>query len=107
MEIYSPPSLLPCPTCLIFQASIQAGIERTAWVRDEAKLRSMIAALHQEQKKRDMHARILELLGLLEYTEEQQQCILEGLPAGWERRLPIMEPLWKSLANELDSRRQA
>lgn len=83
------------------------GIERTAWVRDEAKLRSMIAALHQEQKKRDMHARILELLDLLEYTEEQQQSILEGLPAGWERRLPIMEPLWKSLANEFDNRRQA
>lgn len=82
------------------------GIERTAWVRDEQMLKGMISALHTEQKKRDMHARILELLNLLGYTEEQQQNILEGLPAGWERRIPIMEPLWKSLAQEFANRGQ-
>lgn len=83
------------------------GIERTAWVRDEEKLKGMIAALHTEQKKRASHAAILELLQDLEYSEEQQRAILEGLPAGWERRLPIMQPLLEALKMELNQRGQS
>lgn len=72
-------------------------VERVAWLKKPAQLDALIAALHVEQEKRGLLGNVEELLKLLGEHDPNWQADLEALPAGWERRRPILKSLVETL----------
>lgn len=75
-------------------------IERVAWVRDEAQLRSIIAALHVEAEKRGSLAHVQSERERLRITDAEWAELTAGLPRGWERNRRALA----ALTEYLDSR---
>jgi phage gp16-like protein len=82
-------------------AKRQFGIERVAWCRTQDQLRSIIAALHVEQEKR-------QLLGDIEATCKRVGMDLDQLEAryglgkikGWRRNRKALKVVGEALAND-------
>lgn len=66
-------------------AKRQCGIPRVAWVRDEEKLRAIIAALDVEQEKRDSNAFIDATLPKLGMGAKQLAELTAQFPKNWRR----------------------
>lgn len=68
------------------------GIPRTAWARSPKHLQAMIAALHNEQKKRWLLASVEELCEQLGINDPAS---LPGwkLPKNWRRNIPVLKQL--------------
>lgn len=81
-------------------ASQMFGIERCAWVRQPKQLEAIIAALHVEQEKRQLHATVEELAALLRARDPNWQLPLEHLRNGWERHRPTLRALVANLAGQ-------
>jgi hypothetical protein len=67
-------------------AKQQCGIARVAWVRDEEKLRAIIAALDVEQRKRHANAFIDQAIERLGLSEKQLAELTAKLPQHWRRQ---------------------
>lgn len=72
-------------------------VEFVAWLKAPKQLDALIAALHVEQEKRGLFANVEQLLELLGERDPDWQLDLEALPAGWERRRPILKSLVETL----------
>ncbi|HLD65441.1 MAG TPA: regulatory protein GemA [Pseudomonas sp.] len=72
-------------------------VEFVAWLKAPKQLDALIAALHVEQEKRGLFANVEQLLELLGERDPDWQVDLEALPAGWERRRPILKSLIETL----------
>lgn len=68
-------------------AQQQCGIARVAWVRDEEKLRAIIAALDVEQRKRSAGEFIDQAVEKLGLSEKQFAELTAKLPRHWRRQL--------------------
>ncbi|WP_339844373.1 regulatory protein GemA [uncultured Halopseudomonas sp.] len=75
-------------------------IERCAWLKSRKHFEGVIAALHVEQKKQQLKGSLEELLNELGYVGPERAALLESLPAGWDRKVPIMESLIDALCRE-------
>jgi phage gp16-like protein len=81
-------------------AKRQCGIARVAWVRDEDKLRAIIAALDVEHTKRSCNEVIDELLPKLGIGEKQFAELTAQLPKNWRRNRRHL----KAMCNHLYAR---
>lgn len=72
-------------------------VDKVEWLKKPEQLDALIAALHVEQEKRALLADVEHLLGLLGERDPNWQVDLEVLPAGWERRRPILKSLVETL----------
>ncbi len=69
------------------------GIERCAWVREPKQLRAIIAALHNEQKKRYLLSDLEWLMTKLGSRDPKWQALLDQQPDGWQRSIPKLKKL--------------
>lgn len=72
-------------------------VQRVAWLRKPQQLDDIIAALHVEQEKRGLLARVEELCGQLAVDAPDRIAGLEQLPKGWQRQRPILRALVETL----------
>jgi len=79
-------------------------IERCAWLKSRKHFEGVIAALHVEQKKQQLKGSLDELLNELGYVGPEREALLESLPVGWDRKVPIMESLIDALLRERDEK---
>lgn len=75
-------------------------IERCAWLKSRKHFEGVIAALHVEQQKQQLKGSLEELLNELGYRGPEREALLESLPVGWDRKVPIMESLIEALLTE-------
>ena len=75
-------------------------IERCAWLKSRKHFEGVIAALHVEQKKQQLKGSLEELLNELGYVGPEREALLDSLPVGWDRKVPIMESLIDALCRE-------
>lgn len=73
-------------------AKRQSGLPKMAWVRDRASIVAVLAALHVEQEKRGLLARLEHILSVTGHTNDsiEQQF---NLPKGWQRRRKLLQSL--------------
>ena len=83
-------------------AKRQFGIARLAWVRKEDQLRSIIAALHTEQRKRDGNALIDRAVTELGLSDKQLAELTSRMPKNWRRRVDCLDQVGIHLAARLD-----
>lgn len=79
-------------------------VQRVSWLRKYQQLDAIIAALHVEQEKRALFARVEALLKLLGECDSNWRADLEQLPNGWERRRPILTSLVETLESAAAAR---
>jgi phage gp16-like protein len=82
-------------------AKRQCGIARVAWVRDEDKLRAIIAALDVEQTKRSGNAFIDETLPKLGIDEKQLADMTAHFPKNWRRNRLYLKAVCSQLGARL------
>jgi len=75
-------------------------IERCSWLKSPQHFEGIIAALHVEQKKQRLKAELEQLLDELGYHGAERSTLLEGLPKGWNRKIPIMKAVIAALYKE-------
>ena len=75
-------------------------IERCAWLKRPDHFAGIIAALHVEQKKQGLKSELEGLLDELGYQGPERTAVLEQLPDGWERKVPIMKSMIAALHQE-------
>lgn len=73
------------------------GIARCAWVRQREQLAAIVAALHAEQEKRGLLARVESMRGTLGIAGAAWEAITSGLPRGWQRNRRALRALIKML----------
>jgi phage gp16-like protein len=74
------------------------GVARVAWCRREDQLRAIIAALHVEQEKRELGARIDELQQQLGWTDETIESRFNVKPRDWRRNRAALSVVYETLA---------
>ena len=76
------------------------GIERCAWLKKPQHYKALIAALHVEQQKQHLKAELDGLLDELGYQGAERAAVLEDMPHGWERKVPMLEAVIRALRAE-------
>ncbi|OWL84606.1 gp16 family protein [Halopseudomonas aestusnigri] len=76
------------------------GIERCAWLKKPHHYKALIAALHVEQQKQHLKAELDGLLDELGYQGAERTAVLEDMPHGWERKVPMLEAVITALRKE-------
>tara|TARA_B100001105_G_scaffold223965_1_gene192788 strand:+ start:55 stop:648 length:594 start_codon:yes stop_codon:yes gene_type:complete len=76
------------------------GIERCAWLKKPQHYKALIAALHVEQQKQHLKAELDGLLDELGYQGAERAAVLEDMPHGWERKVPMLEAVITALRKE-------
>lgn len=75
-------------------------IDRCAWLKSRQHFEGIIAALHTEQKKQGLKSELEQLLDELGYQGPERTTLLDDLPKGWYRKVPIMEAVIAALYRE-------
>ena len=83
------------------------GIERCAWLKKPQHYKALIAALHVEQQKQHLKAELYGLLDELGYHGAERAAVLEDMPHGWERKVPMLEAVIRALRAEQLEKDQA
>ena len=79
------------------------GVDCLAWVKNAADLDAIIAALHVEQQKRNLLARVDHLLNQLGRSRDD----LPPLRTNWQRHRPTLRVIIEQLGDELTKREAA
>lgn len=82
-------------------------VQRVAWLRKPEQLDDIIAALHVEQEKRRLLARVEALCSQLGVDAPDRIAGLEQLPKGWQRQRPILHALVETLSAAVGVQGQA
>jgi phage gp16-like protein len=83
-------------------AKRQCGVPRVAWVRSEAQLKGIIAALDVEQRKRGANVFIDEAVKRLGIDDKQFAELTGRLPTNWRRNLNLLKPVCNYLHAQID-----
>lgn len=75
-------------------------IERCAWLKTRKQFEGIIAALSVEKEKQGFKLTLEELLDELGYQGTERTTLLEELPKGWDRKIPIMKAVIAALYRE-------
>lgn len=80
----------------------QFGVAKVAWIRDEVKLKAIVAALHVEQSKRAGNEFIDQAIKRLGMTAKQLAELTGHLPKNWRRQVQVLDQVCKHLGARVE-----